>query len=164
MPNSDPEKRRRRAPVKKTLIGWTEYVDFVDWGISRVRAKVDTGARTSALHVENLQILRNHQARFQVILSRKLAHRRTWVTAPVVKWARVRSSTGHFALRCFVLTRVRIGPVTKEIAISLVSREDMTFRMLLGRQALEKDFVVDVSRYHVLGGKAHNKEGSKTSP
>jgi hypothetical protein len=142
-----------KLPRKKTVIGWSEYVDFTDWGISRVRAKVDTGARTSALHVENLQILTNGHARFQVILSRKNAQRRTWVTSPVLKWARVRSSTGHYSIRCFVRTRVRIGPMEKAIEISLVSRADMSFRMLLGRKALEKDFVVDVSRHDVLGAK-----------
>ncbi len=140
-------------------------MDFEEWGIERVRAKVDTGARTSALHVENLQMLRDRQARFQVILSRKHAHRRVWVTAPVLKWARVRSSTGQYTLRCFVKTRVRIGPLSKEITLSLISRGDMAFRMLLGREALEKDFVVDVSRSLGLGGKTprKEKEGSEKS-
>jgi len=151
-------------PPRKIVIGWAEYVDFVDWGIEGVRAKVDTGARTSALHVENLQILKEKQARFQVILSRTRVHRRVWVTAPVSKWARVRSSTGHFTVRCFVWTRVRLGPITKQIEISLISREDMAFRMLLGRQALEKDFIVDVSRRGLLGGKSGKREGSKSSP
>lgn len=151
-------------PARKLVIGWAEYVGFPDWGIDQVRAKVDTGARTSALHVENLQMLRDQQARFQVILSRKHAHRRVWVTAPVSKWARVRSSTGHYTLRCFVHTRIRLGPIIKVIEISLVSREDMSFRMLLGRQALSRDFIVDVSRRGLLGGKGGHKEGSKSSP
>jgi hypothetical protein len=119
--------------------------------IRGLRAKVDTGARTSALHVENLRLLPNGHARFEVVLSRRHSHRRLWLTAPVLKWARVRSSSGDYTLRCFVLTTIRIGPIQKVIEVSLVSRGDMLFRMLLGRKALERDFVIDVSKRHVLG-------------
>jgi hypothetical protein len=138
---------------KKTGIGWTEYVDLPDWAITGLHAKIDTGARTSALHVEDLTPLPDGWVLFHVILSRKHAHQRVEVRAPVTRWGRVRSSTGHYSTRCFVTTRVRLGPVVKEIEISLISRERMLYRMLLGRQALAKDFVVDVSRRHVMGGK-----------
>jgi hypothetical protein len=149
--NSDAEQDPPQRPAKKTLIGWTEYVDLVEWDIRGLRAKVDTGARTSALHVENLRLLPSGQARFEVVLSRRHTHRRVWITAPVLKWARVRSSTGAYTLRCFVLTTIKIGAIEKQIEVSLVSRGDMLFRMLLGRKALERDFVIDVSRRHVLG-------------
>jgi hypothetical protein len=134
----------------KTIIGWSEYVDFVDWGLGQLRAKVDTGARTSALHVEDLEVLPDGRVRFHVVRSRSDRHPRVEVIAPVVKWGRVRSSTGFFRKRCFVRTRVRIGDVEKEIEISLVSREKMIFRMLLGRKALEHDFLVDVCHKHTL--------------
>lgn len=134
----------------KTVIGWSEYVEFMEWGLGRMRAKVDTGARTSALHVEDLEELPDGRVRFHVVRSRSDRHPRVEVVAPVVKWARVRSSTGFFRKRCFVRTRVRIGNVEKEIEISLVSREKMIFRMLLGRKALEHDFLVDVSHKHTL--------------
>lgn len=135
---------------QKVVIGWSENVDFPAWGISGLRAKVDTGARTSALHVENLEILPGNIACFEVILSRSENGKRVHVKAPVVKHARVRSSSGHFSVRYFVRAVVRVGPVEKEIEISLVSREEMVFRMLLGRKALERDFVVDVTKRHAL--------------
>lgn len=141
------------AVSNKVVIGWTEYVDLPDWGIGPLHAKIDTGARTSALHVEDLTPLPDGQVLFHVILSRKLAHKRVEVCAPVTRWGRVRSSTGHYSMRCFVATRVRIGPIEKEIEVSLISRERMLYRMLLGRQALAKEFVVDVTRRHVLGAK-----------
>jgi len=143
---------------EKTVIGWLETVDFPDWGISGVRAKVDTGARTSALHVEDLVVGRNDVAHFVVVLSRNNKLRRVQVTAPVVRRARVRSSTGHYSMRCFVRTEVEIGHVRKEIDISLVSREKMLFRMLLGRKALEKDFLVDVTKRHVITEKPRTKK------
>ena len=135
---------------KKTVIGWSEYIDFPDWHIRGLKAKVDTGARSSALHVEELVEIEPGVVSFYVVLNRKSRSRRH-VQAPIVKWARVRSSTGIYRRRCFVRTRVAIGAVEKEIEVSLVCREKMLFRMLLGRQALRRDFVVDVNKRAVLG-------------
>ena len=131
-------------------IGWAEYIDYPEWGIDAVKAKVDTGARSSALHVENLEEIDAVHVAFDVIYSRRPPHKRKRVTAKVVKWARVRSSTGHYQKRCFVRARIKIGEIEREIELSLVSREKMLFRMLLGRKALEGHFLVDVSRRNLL--------------
>lgn len=148
-------------PGRKTIIGWTEYINFPDWEIAAVRAKVDTGARTSALHVENLEELENGRVRFDVITRRKKPWRRRTVECDVLKWARVRSSTGVYRKRCFVLARIRIGEVEKEIEVSLVSREKMLFRMLLGRKALEHDFVVDVTKRTVVSRRPARKKTTR---
>ncbi len=150
-----------RKPAR-SVIGWSEPVDFVDWGILRLNAKVDTGARTSALHVENVEYLSESQVRFDVVLSRKNSHRRKSVTARVSRWGRVRSSSGDYSERCFVKTRVRIGPVEKRIEISLISRETMIYRMLIGREALDRDFLVDVSRRSVHAPKKKLNKLKKT--
>lgn len=134
----------------KTVIGWSEYLDFPEWGIRGLKAKVDTGARTSALHVEDLEVIGHDRVRFDVIISSRKPFRYRTVECRIVKWGRVRSSTGEYSERCFVSTLVRIGPVEKEIEVSLVSREKMLFRMLLGRKALEHDFLVDVGRRSLL--------------
>lgn len=152
----------RVAKYDKAVIGWLETVNFTNWGISGIRAKVDTGARTSALHVEDLVVGRNNVAHFVVVLSRNNQERRVQVTAPIIRRARVRSSTGHYSMRCFVRTEVEIGHVRKEIDISLVSREKMLFRMLLGRKALEKDFLVDVTKRHVITERPRRKKRSKS--
>jgi len=133
-----------------SIIGWTEYIDFPDWDISGLKAKVDTGARTSALHVEDLVHHENGWVTFDVVLHRHRQEQRQHVRTQAVKVARVRSSTGHYTERCFVRTRIRIGRVEKEIEFSLVSRHTMLFRMLLGRTALAQDFWVDVSRRNLL--------------
>ncbi|MBP8127982.1 MAG: ATP-dependent zinc protease [Candidatus Hydrogenedentes bacterium] len=150
-----------KHPDSRTVIGWSEYVDFPEWGILGVRAKVDTGARTSALHVEDIEALGDGQVRFHVVTGRKRPFRRTAVCAKVVKWGRVRSSSGHYTVRCFVKTRIRVGPVEKEVELSLVSREKMLYRMLLGRRALTRDFLVDVSRRRMLGGRRRAKKQRK---
>lgn len=135
----------------KITIGWSEYIEFPDWEIHAMKAKVDTGARTSALHVEDLKSIGPGWVEFYVVLTTKGPRHRRRVRAEVVKWAKVRSSTGDYKRRCFVKTHVKIGSTLKEIEISLVSREKMLFRMLLGRKALERDFIVDVSKRSVLG-------------
>lgn len=138
-------------------IGWTEYIDYPAWGIDGVKAKIDTGARSSALHVENLEEIDAHHVSFDVMYSRRAPYKRKRVVAKVTKWARVRSSTGHYQKRCFVRTSIKIGECERQIELSLVSREKMLFRMLLGRKALEGQFVVDVSRRNLLSKSPRRK-------
>ena len=134
----------------KTVVGWNEYVDLPDWGIRRLGAKVDTGAQTSALHVENIEPVGRGRISFDVVVHREKRDRHFPVTARVVRRSRVRSSNGEYDVRYFVETTIRIGPVEKVIEVSLVDRGKMAHRMLLGRSALRGDFVVDVSRRHLL--------------
>jgi hypothetical protein len=150
-----PEHRRTE---EKLRIGWVEYINIPDWHIKDLKTKIDTGARTSALHVEDLKVLPGNRIRFHVILCRKNRNRRVEVTADISKQAKVRSSNGHYSKRYFVKTPVRIGPVTREIEISLVARDDMLFRMLLGRKAVEKDFLVDPGKRLILSGKKKTKQ------
>ncbi len=145
---------------KKAIIGWSEYIDLPDWGIDRLKAKIDTGARTSALHVESLEEMTNGKVRFEIVHGTRRNPRRTIVTSKVAKWARVRSSNGHFQLRCFVRTRIQIGPICKDVEVSLVSRDKMLFRMLIGRKALENDFLVNVSKRALLTSR-HDKASPK---
>jgi len=154
---------KKQQSAGKIVIGWAEGVDFVDWGISDVQAKIDTGARTSVLHVEDFDRLPDGSVVFRVVVDRRDHGEGVWVRAKVLKWARVRSSTGIYRKRCFVRTRIRIGPIEKEIELSLASRERMVFRMLLGRKAIEKDFLVDVSRRRVLGRRARRNREPRTS-
>jgi hypothetical protein len=149
----------RREPV---VIGWTEFVDLPDWGVKKLRAKVDTGARTSALHVENIEELPRGFVRFDVVLHRRKRDRRIHVRARVTRRANVRSSSGHQSHRLFVETTLRLGPVEKRVEISLVDRERMIHRMLLGRAAIAGPFLVDVDRRMALTTKRKKKLSRKT--
>lgn len=154
--------QHRPEPV---LIGWTEFVTLPDWNVKKLRAKVDTGARTSALHVENIEELPRGYVRFDVVLHKNERDRRIHVKARVSRRARVRSSTGHHTDRLFVKTTLTLGPVTKEIEVSLVDREKMIHRMLLGREALAGPFLIDVDRRMVQQRKrkraSHAKQARK---
>ncbi len=140
MSGDDGRGGRTEAPV---LIGWNELVDLPDWHIRDLRAKIDTGARSSALHVEGLRLLGQGRLQFHVVLHRRSRDRRISVVAPVARRSRVRSSTGHYSVRYFVRSRLRLAGIEREIEISLVDRGDMVFRMLVGRSALAGSFIVD---------------------
>jgi hypothetical protein len=145
----------------KLLIGWNEYIDIPEWGIRRLRAKVDTGARSSALHVENIEELPRDRVRFDVVLHRVKRDRRVHVTARIARRGRVRSTTGHYEWRIFVKAPLRIGPVEREVEVSLVDRERMIFRMLLGRTALSGPFLIDPSHRHLLAPRRRVRKAAR---
>jgi hypothetical protein len=146
------------------IIGWAEYVSIPDWNVQRLRAKMDTGARSSALHVENLEEIGHGRVRFDVRLHRKDRDRRVSVEAPITRRGRVRPSSGVAEDRIFVTAVIQIGPVKQEIELSLVSREKMIFRMLIGRSALAHAFMVDVSRRYSLDPPGRRKRRRKATP
>jgi hypothetical protein len=140
--------------TRKITVGWNEWVALPDWRIAALRAKVDTGARTSALHVENIVPLAGRRVRFDIVVSD--AGRRSHIVAPVSRTGRVRSSTGHAGTRYFVTTRVQLGPLEREVELSLVDRSAMRFRMLLGRTALA-GVLVDPVRARLHGRPARGR-------
>lgn len=139
-------------PTRPTsIVGWREVVSLPDWGIDQIIAKIDTGARTSALHVENLVEHGNKWLEFEVVLGKVGNHKHIPVRCKFVRRARVRSSSGHTSDRYVVRTTLKIGDVAKKVEISLVSRRKMECRMLIGRTALSEDFFVDVSKRYIHG-------------
>jgi hypothetical protein len=133
----------------KKLIGWKETVDLPDWGIQHIVSKSDTGACRSAIDVSRIVELPGNRVRFDVVLDRKNRALTRTVEAEIAHQTHVRSSNGHQHERYFVCTRVAIAGVVKEVEFSLVCRADMVCRILLGRKALEDDFLVDPSEKHV---------------
>lgn len=145
------------APSRQSAlwtIGWKEYVGLPELGVDRLKAKVDTGARTSALHILNFQVIRRHddgtaEIEMTVPLDRE-GSRRTVCRARMIDRIRVTDSGGHPAVRPLIETVLRLGPVSKRIRLTLSDREGMLFRMLLGRKTLEGSFLVDVSGKYLL--------------
>lgn len=132
------------------VIGFAELLDLPKWGIVGLRGKIDTGARTSALHVSNIREIGNGRVGFDVRLHRKKVDRTVHVEAKILRRGRVRPSSGDAQTRLFVATTLRIGPIEREIELSLVDREQMIYRMLVGRTALGHEFLVDPGRRYVL--------------
>lgn len=143
--------------VHKRIIGWRERVAFPQWKIKGIEAKIDTGARTSALHVDNIKKISPTSIRFEVVTSRKDSTKKVPVEAPILRMSRVRTSTGERHTRYVVMAKIKVGPVTRTIETSLVCRKRMLCRMLLGRRALEDYFVVDVTKKYVFGSPKRKK-------
>ncbi|HAV13682.1 MAG TPA: hypothetical protein DCX06_09380 [Opitutae bacterium] len=128
------------------VIGWREWVELPVWGI-RIRAKVDTGAKSSAIDCAEITELPDERVRFTIRLDRK-EKKLVTVEEAIALRKRVRSSTGVGHDRIFVETTLRLGESEKKVLINLVCRKTMIHRMLLGRETLGGSFLVDSSVDH----------------
>lgn len=139
---------------EKVTIGWREWVALPGLGIDRIKAKVDTGARTSALHgfeIEELGDGEVQRVRFRIHPVQKDNSTEIQCEADVVDRRVVRDSGGHQELRWVIRTDIRIGDQTWPAEFTLTSRDDMLFRMLLGRTAMKGRAVVDPARSYLMG-------------
>lgn len=128
------------------MLGWREWAELPELGVPAIKAKLDTGARTSALHAFDLTpFVRDgiDMVRFEVHPFQRTAADSIEVEAEVADERVVRNSGGHEELRPVIETTVRIGDDAWPIELTLTRRDEMGFRMLLGRQALRGRAVVD---------------------
>jgi hypothetical protein len=143
---------RPAGPSSPLIIGWKEYVAFPEWHVRRVRAKIDTGACTSALDVAGCEVEETPAgpiAHLRLTLNRRRPEKVKVLDLPVVRFVIVRNSGGVAERRPVVEALMRLGPVEKRIRLTVARREGMRYRILLGREALAGDFMVDVGRKFV---------------
>jgi hypothetical protein len=135
------------------IIGWREWLDLPDLHIQAIKAKIDTGARSSALHAFNIEsFTRNgiEMLRFQVHPYQKDAHFTITAEAPLLEWRTVKNSGGHSQERPVICTQIHLGEARWPIELTLTNRDVMGFRMLLGRQAIRRRFLVHPGRSFLL--------------
>ncbi|WP_417512057.1 ATP-dependent zinc protease [Microbacterium sp.] len=132
-----------------TLIGWREWVSLPDAGIDWIKAKIDTGARTSSLHAFDIvEFDREGEdwVRFRVNPWQDTDADATIVECPIHDRREVRSSSGHAQQRLVVLLAIRLVDHAIIAEVTLSNRDEMGFRMLIGREALRRGFIVDPAR------------------
>ena len=169
-----PENKRKRSPNKPPpALGWREWVGLPEHGLEWVKAKVDTGARTSSLHAAGLHTfeLENREwVRFSIYPWQRSTTDAIQIEARVLDRRRVRSSSGTTERRPVVVLPVRMGNKIYDVEFTLTRRDEMGFRMLLGRQALRGRFLVDTGRSYLLGQpprterRANRTPSSETNP
>lgn len=150
----DSEKNTKliRTIPKYPTIGWREWVSLPALNIPKIKAKVDTGARTSALHAFSLQPFienGNNKIRFDIHPMQHDTDHTITCVADVVDRRLVTDSGGHEEERYVIQTPITIAGQTWSIEITLTERENMLFRMLLGRSALRQHFIVNPARSFV---------------
>ena len=142
----------REAP--RFVIGWREWLALPDLGIPGIKAKIDTGARTSALHTHDYEIFRrdgDDWVRFHLHPLRHSEEIELECAARILDRREVKDSGGHPEIRPFIGTTARLGNFEWPVQLSLTNRESMKFRMLLGRQALAGYFLVDSNTSSLMG-------------
>jgi ribosomal protein S6--L-glutamate ligase len=130
------------------ILGWEEWVALPELGLPAIKAKVDTGARTSALHAYDAEPFgpgRARKVRFRVHPVPRRDHPAIECTARLIDRREVRSSNGERETRYVIETPIRIGEREWPIEVTLANRNMMTYRMLLGRQAIPQGVLVDAS-------------------
>jgi len=137
------------------IIGWREWVSLPQLGLPAVKAKVDTGARTSAIHARDIKRVKRDGGQDWVEFTVQPIQRDTSIErrceAPLLDIRRVTDSGGHASDRYFISTELQLGSVIRTIEMTLSQRDDMLFRMLLGRTAMVPGIQVDPSQSFTLG-------------
>lgn len=145
------EIKKYRLPV----IGWREWVALPALGIASIKVKVDSGARSSSLHAFDLKTFEKdgvEYVRFKVHPLQRSREKIVVVEAVVLEYRSVKSSSGVAKMRPVIITLVELLGEKWPVELTLASRDNMGFRMLLGREAFRGKFLVDAGRSY-YGGK-----------
>jgi hypothetical protein len=153
--NKIQKKDKKFLKAKKILpvIGWREWIDLPDLGINFIKAKIDTGARSSALHaihIETFQQDNKEFVGFQVHPYQKNSQITVSTQAELLEWRQIKNSGGDAQWRPVILTYVQLGLQQWAIELTLTNRDVMGFRMLLGREAVRNRFLVNPGRSYLL--------------
>lgn len=140
--------------TSKIILGSEEWCAFPELGIPAIKARVDSGAKTSALHALNIQfITKNNEKWVKFDLNPIQNDVRTLIhcEAPLVDQRIVKSSSGFRERRVVILTTLHLGQQTWPIEVTLTNRDSMGFRMLLGREAMSGRILVDPEKKYLYG-------------
>lgn len=144
---------RSACNVPSTQIGWREYISLPDLGLSKIKAKIDTGARTSALHAIDIETMERNGEQwvsFRVPMTASATNRKQ--KAKVVDQRKIKNTSGRSELRIVVATLLVLGKRQWQIELSLADREQMGFDIILGRTAIRgRNILVDPGRSFLAG-------------
>ncbi len=143
-----------RTKNKLITLGWREWASLPELGIPAIKVKIDTGARTSALHAFDIKRIKSDSGDSISFKVQPLQRDESVVvaaTAPLVDIRSISDSGGHVEKRYVVSSIIKLGDLQKEIEITLTERRGMLFRMLVGRTALADDAIVNPAASYACG-------------
>jgi hypothetical protein len=149
----------------KLVVGWREWIALPELGVAAIKPKIDTGARSSSLHAFNIETFERNGAdwvRFDVHPLQRDTEVTVQAEAKVLEFRHVRSSSGHQTLRPVIRTKISLGGRRWAVDLTLAARDEMGFRMLLGREALRGRLIVDPGRSFLVS-KAPGRTPSRKS-
>ena len=141
--------KRKRKPAPRAIAGWREWVHLPGLLGQPIKAKLDTGARTSALHAYDIapfEIDGVPWIAFAIHPVQRQAHPEVLCRAPLLGQRLITSSSGHQQLRYVIRTEARIGDTCFSMDLSLTDRDQMGFRLLIGREAMRRRLLIDPTR------------------
>lgn len=150
--------------MAQTILGWREWISLPDLGISGIKAKIDTGARSSSLHAFDIEKFDHDGEPWVEFKVHPLQHEdRTTVPckARIKDYRQVTDSGGHRSMRYVIETTICIGEEHFSAEMTLAGRSEMMFRMLVGRTAMQNRYIVDPGRSYCVSQNPPKISGTK---
>ena len=147
-------KKGKAARSQRAVIGWREWAAFPDLGVERINAKIDTGAKSSAIHalkVREIDIDGEAHAAFFLHPLQGRGKPQIACCEPIVDRRVIRSSNGQEEARLVIRTRLAMGDRVWKIELTLADRDAMGYRLLIGRDALGRKYLVNPAASYALG-------------
>ena len=135
------------------FVGWRETVSLPKFKLKDLKAKIDTGAKTSALHADKIEIITVGGKKFVKFLFITEDGKNHIIKSPFIEERSIKSSNGDRTLRPVVKTIIKMGKERFEIEVTLINRDLMGFKMLIGREALNGRFLINPSKHNLLKSK-----------
>ena len=144
------KKRKKNTKFSLTPLGWREWVFLPSYNDFKLKAKIDTGARTSSIHATNIQIYQKEDSqmvKFQIYQSESFLD----IDTKLVSYKKIKSSFGQTETRPTVHMKIQIGKETWLTEITLAQRSKLTYPMLIGRNSLNKKHIIHSHRSYLAG-------------
>ena len=155
-------KKRRKAALP--VIGWREWVSLPDLGVPFIKAKIDSGARSSSIHAFRIREQRiggDPWVGFELHPLQDSSQQRQSCLVPILGRRKVRSSNGQEEERYVIRTTIALGGISWPLEITLANRDEMGFRLLLGRTAIRNRFLIHCGRSFLQSEKAAHHTKAK---
>ncbi|MCI5218471.1 MAG: ATP-dependent zinc protease [Candidatus Electrothrix sp. LOE2] len=154
----------KKRKVELPIIGWREWVKLPTLGIDKMKVKVDSGARSSSIQAVNLKIFERdgeQWVRFRIHPIQRSSKDTVDAEAKILEFRSIKSSNGIAKIRPVILADIELLGQVWQVELTLAGRDNMGFRMLLGREAFRGRFLVDGGRSYYGGRPGRKKKITK---